>query len=208
MAKQFKDLTPEQQKPYYDRLKLLNIDKAQVPGTVVIGEGGAKGQKGAKPAGLYSRTMVVKDLAELKKIGGNPDEHFTSRGQSDRHITYPQPLSAERKRHHSSARGDAAALKRALSPEDRAAIREAMQAYALGNSTRVPNDLVDLANAVEFPMEVTVTAADDIVVTGRFPLGENGPQTLDAGTITIESGGFIVCLNSVTINVAVMTRVS
>lgn len=198
MPRTFKELDNKDQERFYARLKLLDIDPADVPETVTIGGGGA--------IGLYSKVIVVKDVVHLKAVFGVPDEDYTTLGHPDRHLVYPE-LTQELARRFAGAKGDAGALDRLLDAGDRETLRTALRAYVLGSSHQLDAGFADILNLLYFPMEATVSAAKNIPVTGEWLLGKDGPETVQAGTITIEPGGYIKCINVVTIDVGVLTRV-
>jgi hypothetical protein len=199
-TRKFSELDQQAHDRFQERLKLLGIDPADVPKSVTIGDG-------ERSTGLYSKTIVGRDVAHLKAVGGIPDTDYTERNHSDRHIEYPE-VSDDLTRRFGAAKGDAGAVARMLTAEDRDIIGRAMRAYLLGNSSRVPQPFVDAINALEFPMEVTATVGEDITVKDEWLLGKNGPETVQAGTITIEPTGYIKCVNKVNIDVGIFARVN
>ncbi|HEX6096420.1 MAG TPA: hypothetical protein VF432_08865 [Thermoanaerobaculia bacterium] len=199
-TRKFKELDQQAHDRFQERLKLLGIDPGDVPESVTISDG-------ARSSGLLSKKIVVRDVAHLKAVGGIPDDDYTERHHSDRHIEYPE-LTDDLTRRFGAAKGDAGAVARLLTAEDRTTVGNAMRAFLLGNSSKVPQPFVDAINALEFPMEVTVTVGKDIVVNGEWLLGKDGPETVQAGTITIEPTGYIKCVDKVNIDVGIFARVN
>lgn len=203
--KTFKDLTPEQRERFEARIKRHGIARDRVPKHVV-----AEGQfvVHADPAltSCETHTVIVKNLAEFKDIGGVPDARYTEQGFSDVFIQYPPPIPAERLRALKATRYDRAALLHAMEPDEQSQIREAMTAYSLGDSAKVSPEWVEIANATNFPMEVSVVAAENLDIRGEYLIKGPGPVDLNFGTVTIYAGGYIKALAPVTFNAQVITR--
>jgi hypothetical protein len=177
------ELTDQQQKNHAAAMKKMGMDPASAPKTLLIDKRQELHPDAARSA-VKGHKVVVRDLAQLKDLGGVPDSRYTSEGQPDSHIRYPEPLPADRKRLLAKA-GDSDSLHAALTPEERQAVGDSMSAYVLGNSAKVHKEFVDLAAVANFPMEVTVYAADDLRITDKMIFKGPTPQKLVAGTITI-----------------------
>ena len=204
-AKRFKDLTDEQRARFEARLKQLKIPRDSVPASVV-----AKGKflVHHDPGLTSQRTypIVVKNLAEFKKLGGIPDSRYVEDGYSDAYIRYPPPIPAKRLRELKATRFKAAALGPALLRDEQSMLDAAMTAYALGNSEKVEPEWVEIANAMKFPMDVAAVVAEDLIIKGEYLISGPGPVDLTFGTVTIEPNGYIRALVPVTFNAQVITR--
>jgi len=184
MSKSFSDLTSQQVKNYHAALQLVGIDPASVTKKLVVDKPMTLHRDPAR-SHVKAHTILVNNVAHMKELGGVPDTRFTKEKLPDSHINYPKPLPPDRQRVLANA-GVADALHAALKPEERAAIDDAVRAYVLGNSTKVPKELVDLANAAIFPIDASVFAADDLEIRDKYVItGPPNPYKLVAGTITI-----------------------
>jgi hypothetical protein len=184
MARTFKDLTDQQKKQYEAELKKIGIDRDSVAKKVVI-DAPHDHMRDAARAKMKTQKVTVRDLAHLKELGGVPDTRYTQEKQTDTHLTYPQSLPAERHRALSALK-DADSLHAAMEPHEHDAVNSAMRAYVLGNSTKVPKELVALANAAHFPTEAAVAAADDLTITSTYTVkAPPEKQALVVGKLTI-----------------------
>ncbi|MFZ7092716.1 hypothetical protein [Primorskyibacter sp. 2E233] len=157
---------------------------------------------------LNSRLVNVNSIAELKAIGGIADSHFESAG--DKHVDYPEDaLKTDVGAAIERARLDSCSLESLLHPDDHAVVDQAMMAYLNGNSAKV-KDFEPVINALRFPMQILVTAGEDITVTKDNPLiiGQDSPHVQGGkaifGTVTVEEGGQIQILIPVTFEAAQM----
>jgi len=184
MSKTYKDLTDQQKKNYQAALQQVGIDPASVTKKLVVDKPMTLNRDPAR-SHVKAHAILVNSVAHMKELGGVPDSRYTKEKLPDSHIKYPKPLSPERQRVLAQA-GDADALHAALLPDERQAIDDAVRAYVLGNSTKVPKELVELANAANFPMDASVFAADDLEIRNKYVItGPPNPYKLVAGTITI-----------------------
>ena len=184
MSKTYKDLTDQQRKNHEAALQRVGIDRASVAKKMVIDKPTTLHRDAAR-SHVKAHTITVRDVAHMKELGGVPDTRYTEEKLPDSHITYPKPLSPDRHRLLSKA-GGGDSLHAVLQPEERSAIDGAVRAYVLGNSAKVPKELIALANAANFPMEASVVAADDLEIRNRYVItGPPNPYKLIAGTITI-----------------------
>ncbi len=184
MARTFKDLTDQQKKQYEAELKRIGIDRDSVPKEVVI-DAPHDHQRDAARAKMKTHKVKVRDLAHLKQLGGVPDTRYTQEKQTDTHLTYPDALPAARQR-ALAAMKDADSLHAAMEPHERDAVHSAMRAYVLGNSTKVPKELVILANIAHFPTEASVAAVDDLTITNTYTVtAPPDKQALVVGKLTI-----------------------
>jgi len=184
MSKSYSDLTSQQVKNYHAALQLVGIDPASVTKKLVVDKPMILHRDPAR-SHVKAHAILVNSVAHMKELGGVPDTRFTKEKLPDSHINYPKPLPPDRQRVLAKA-GDADALHAALKPEERAAIDDAVRAYVLGNSTKVPKELVDLANAANFPIDASVFAVEDLEIRDRYVItGPPNPYKLVAGTITI-----------------------
>jgi hypothetical protein len=160
-------------------------------------------------ADVPGEVRVVKDIAEMKRLGGVPDYHYTKEKLGDSHIDYPPPppqaALAAAKQHA----GDVCRLQDALDPTTLADVERASKAYLTGNSERV-KAWEPIINALAYPLQGTVIDAGDVVVTPGNPLVINGPGPVayNAKSITVEPGGQILVNTEVTFNVGVFNILS
>jgi len=196
MATTYAELSQQEQNKFQARLKALGIDPASVPETLVA-DGTLRLDPNPALSAVPVTTVHVESLPRLKELFGVPDHVFTS-GANPNDVVYPAPLDENRKRLLGTGRS--AALD-SLTPQEHVAVRSAMESYMHGHSQSVPPELVELANTVHFPMQVQVLAAQNIVVTAEFPVS----QSITAGTITIQPGGWINVIGDVHIDASVIT---
>lgn len=184
MSKTFKDLTDQQRKNYHAVLQQVGIDPGSVTKKLVVDKPMTLHRDPSR-SHVKAHTILVNSVAHMKELGGVPDTRFTKEKLPDAHIHYPKALPAARQRLLAQA-GDADTLHAALQPDERQAIDDAVRAYVLGNSTKVPKELIELADAANFPMEASVFAADDLEIRDKYVItGPPNPYKLIAGTITI-----------------------
>lgn len=148
----------------------------------------------------------VKDIADMKQLGGVPDYHYTDEKLSDSHIDYPPPPPKAALVACEAHAGDVCRLQDALDPETLGNVARAARAYLTGNSAKV-KDWEPVINAMQFPVSGTVINAGDVVVSPGNPLRIDGPGPVayNAKSITVEPGGQILVSTEVTFNVGVFT---
>lgn len=197
MSKLFKDLSSDQQARFHAKCQQFGIDPASVPqqmSTENDAQGVVLGHPAVNAALPPARTITVNSIAELSQYGGCSDEEYTSGRASDAFVRYPQPLSALSAPGLAECDGDVCKLKDSLTLEQHEAVSQAMHAYVMGNSSKV-QEYEEHINALHFPMQMAVYAAQDLVITADNPLvvdNPNGsPTTLIYGTVTVEQGGYI-----------------
>jgi hypothetical protein len=198
-AKKFVDLSAEQKQKFNAQLAAFGISQDDVPLTITA-DGTTRMHKDPELATVKSFAVEVKDLEHLKQLCGVPDAVLAKPG-SDAHIMYPHKMPADRAKMLTTGRKQV--TEAAMTVEDRETVRSAMTAYMLGNSSKVAPELVQIANAVEFPMTLSVAAAQDLTVTAPYPVS----QALVCGTITIEPGGYLLVEADVSIQAQVITVV-
>ena len=199
MAKTFAELSEKEKSNFEAQLKALGIE----PGSVaphVVADGSLQLHPNEALTNVATQTVQVKNVAHLKKLWGVSDEAFKEPGK-DKHIQYPAPLEDQRVKLLSTGRKEV--TEAALSAQEHQAVSSAIEAYVNGDSKKVPAHLVELANTLSFPMAVRVMAAQNLTITGAFPVS----QALVCGTITIEQGGYISVVGDATINAQVITVV-
>jgi hypothetical protein len=206
VAKTFNDLTDDQKKNFHAQVTALGLSPQDVAGHVV-----ADGKPGAHPGAARSpirtRSLTVQNLAHFKQLGGIPDERYQVKGHSDAHIAYPPPIPESRLRLLKAA-GVRDSLQRALTPEEHGKVGAAVHAFVNGDSSKVPDHLVELAEAQQFPIEAAAGGAQDLTISGPFTIQGPGPVALVFGTITIKPGGYIVCQCDAKISAQVITNES
>lgn len=155
-------------------------------------------------ADIPGEVRTVKDIAEMKYLGGVPDYHYTQEKLGDSHIDYPPPPPKAALAAVQAHAGDVCKLQDALDPDTLAMVPRASRAYLTGNSHKV-KDWEPIINALAFPQDGTVVNAGDVVVAAGNPLVINGPGPVayNANSITVEPGGQILVNTEVTFNVGV-----
>lgn len=179
----FADLTPEQQQAFHDRLALAGIDPATVAKHVGPSTHAGQLHASSNPdeSTIKPHTLRVKDVDTLKSLAGNPDEHYEL-GLIEEHHEIPEPWPQER----SDLRRQDADL------ADRVRIHQAHIVWMYGNSKHVQS-YRDVINSVEYPKEIPVFAAEELVITK-----DNSPYVISPaesghiyGEVTIYDGGSI-----------------
>lgn len=199
MATKFADLSSKEKSAFEAQLKDLGIDPSTVPASVVA-DGNLRLHPEEALTNVSTHTVQIPNLARLKQLWGVSNAVFAEPGK-DAHIKYPSPLEDARVKVLGTGRKEL--TEQAITAEEHAAVDEAVEAYVNGNSGKVPPHLVKLADTLRFPMSVRVMAAQDLTITGPFPVS----QSLVCGTITIEPGGFIEIIGDATITAQTITVV-
>ncbi|WP_446744542.1 hypothetical protein [Silvibacterium acidisoli] len=197
MSKKFADLTEEQKQKFNTQLASFGISPKDVPATIVA-DGKVHMHHDPELATVKTFTCQVKDLAQLKRLCGVPDKVFQQPG-SDAHIPYPAKFAADRVRLLAGGKKEVAAA--ALTESERKLVDSSMVSYMLGNSSRVAPENVQAVNALNFPMTISVAAAQDLVVSGPYQV----TQSLVCGTITIEPSGYLEIIGDASIQTQVFT---
>ncbi|HEY0554448.1 MAG TPA: hypothetical protein VGG20_09275 [Thermoanaerobaculia bacterium] len=179
----YNDLNPDQKKNFEAELRTAGIDRTSVPKQVTIDSEHSHTRDAAK-VGMKIHKVTLRDLQHMKELGGVPDSRYSKDKQSDSFVEYPGAFSADRARLLNEA-SDADTLHAALQPQERDAINHAIRSFVLGNSAKVAKGLVQLANALSFPMDVGIAAVEELVITDKYVITGTGPQKLIAGKITI-----------------------
>jgi hypothetical protein len=191
VANTFADLSDKEKDNFYAQLKALGIDPATVPESIVA-DGSQRLHPDPALTTVPTKIVQVKDLAQLKQYWGVSDQVFAEPGK-DTHIKYPAPLDDARAKLLSTGRREL--TEQAISADEKQTVSTAMEAYMNGNSSKVPQQLVDLVNTLHFPMDVQVAAAQNIVINSPFQVS----QSLVAGTITINPPGYIQVIGDASI---------
>jgi hypothetical protein len=202
----FSSLTPDEQKQFTARLAVYGLTPKDISGKAVVTGEGKPGPTVVSPSPEVSTLDVVRrevtSVAELKKLGGVPDTHYTSDGVGDHHIDYPAAPAVNAAQAVAGAKGDVCALQESLGPEVTEQVGTAMKAYLLGNSAKA-NAFEPLINALHFPITGAVASGDSITVKAGSPLVIKGPGpvALNYAVMTIEKGGQVICETDVTFNI-------
>ncbi len=188
MPKTYADQTPEQRANFEAELQKIGFTLNEIPETLNT----------TQPLTMHSEmslssvpgmAITIRDLAHMKELGGVPDTHF-QQGGADTHVQYPVALEGTRAKLLSAQSGES--LAQSLTGEERQSVAGAVSAFVNGNSERVPQDLVQIANTTSFPMEATAFAAQNLVIDKPFVIEGPTPQVLVFGTVTIKPGGSII----------------
>lgn len=188
----FNELTAEQQAAFRARLALAGIDADRV--VKYVGPDTQAGQIMASVDPAQStippHIMTVPDIDTLKRLHGNPDAHYES-GLMQGHHKAPAPWPQEL----------AGLTPESATARQKVQVHEAHLVWLYGNSAGVQS-YKDAINALEYPRQIPVFAAEDLVVTAA-----NSPYVITPsesghiyGTVTIYSGGSIAFQGSVDFN--------
>jgi hypothetical protein len=195
-APRFNQLSPALQDHFQSLLKKWNIAPADVvdhvdtgaiaPATVISGD----------PSVSHVKTVPFNllNVQHMKEMVGVPDALFDADLASDRSVQYPPPLS-NRPFQLLNASPNNCALNDSLTADEHANIKQAWQAFVVGDSRKIAPRTVDLINAVHFPATMAVAAVQDITVQPgkQLVLGSRGSplQTVLFGTLQIQPGGSV-----------------
>ncbi len=185
----------------------LSADHLTHDDTLVTGPGPTHLSGDPKESKLTPTLIPVRSIAEIKKLGGIPDESYTSGKLSDRAIHYPAEFPQSR-HHLVRSAANVCDLQDQLSPEEHAAINSAAAAYVQGNSQKVKS-YEPILNALFFPAHVAAFVGDSITVTAGNPLiiGGSVPVVLNYAKVTVDPGGQIICNVQTTWNVQVFDSI-
>lgn len=135
----------------------------------------------------------LKNVQELKELGGFPNEDYQSGRFSDAAITYPPPLPAGAIALLQDCGDDLCRLESELGDNIRKDVDLALRAFVQGNSEKV-EAYEPLINALHFPMHAAIAGADVIDITAESPLvidNPEGPVELVFAAMNIYDGGYI-----------------
>ena len=214
MAVMFKDLSSGKQQNFADKCRKFGIDPGGVPklvSTSDMKDGAACGHPAGNSAFPPAKVMTINSIQEMKSLGGCDDQEYLQGRASDACIAYPGSLASLAAPTLQSCDGDVCILKDAMTLDHHDAVAKAMNAYMMGNSTKV-SDYESHINAIHFPMQMAVHAAEDIVITKDKPLIVNNPTgaptTLIFGTVTVEPGGYILAQTVLNLSSQTFTVIS
>lgn len=161
------------------------------------------------PAELRIPTIRVpySTMADLKRLGGIPDEFYTSEGRSDSAIYYP-PAPLHARLATLAASNDVCIMRHLMTDEELETLNHASVAYMMGNSAKVKafETMLDLQFGAS---SLEVVSAQDLVVNAnqmveiRSP--DERPIVLNFGTVTVERGGQFQVQCRTQFNTQVMT---
>lgn len=130
-------------------------------------------------------------MGDLKRLGGIPDEFYTSEGRSDSAIYYP-PAPPDTRLATLTASNDVCIMRHIMTDEELETLNHASTAYMMGISAKVKafEAMLDLhfgASSLE------VVSAQDLVVNANqlveIKSPDQRPLVLNFGTVTVERGG-------------------
>jgi hypothetical protein len=210
----YKDLDSGQQGMFAAKCRAFGIDPAKVPASVTTENGGKGlllGHASGSATVTPSANITVANIRELANYGGVKDEEYLNGSASDAFVKYPAKLSTLSAPTLAACDGDVCKLKDSMSLEHHQAVNQAMQAYLLGNSTKV-QEYEEHINALHFPMQMAVYAAQDIVITKDNPLiidnPEGHPSSYVYGTVTVEEGGYILVKTPLSLDAQAFTTLN
>lgn len=198
MGKEFEALTAEQKENFEKNVQLMGLDRSTVVSEL---------RTGATPGPTYlsSKThlatdiqptmLTIRSLAELKKLGGIPDEQFL-KGCIEEHHEVPPPWPQEK----NNLKGHE------LTPEENRNIRQAFVVQMFGNSESVSSYEKVIDNH-HFPMTITAASVEDVTVDPGHPLIlDEDTHIYNFGIVTIKKGGQIICQGDAKMNVQKMVK--
>jgi hypothetical protein len=146
-------------------------------------------------------------IAELKRLGGIPDEFYTQQGRSDSAIYYPPAPPAPRIA-SLIATQNVCDLRFHMTDEELATLKYAATAYMMGNSAKVKafESMLDLQYG---DSSLEVVTAQDLVVNANQNVEIRSPDdraiVLNFGSVTVERGGQFRVTCQTQFNTQVMT---
>lgn len=192
-------MAPDQRTRFQARVEGLGVPLAEALNTSISTAGATKPvvlSMDLERTLIPPRIAVVKDIAMLKGQGGVPDALYASVGLSDKEIKYPLPWDRKYTRmiDKAGSRSELAAL---LGPALCKQVRQAMDAWMLGNSAKV-KDYEAVINALHFPvyaanwtMASICVAANTTLVLTPPPDTPDPPTLVVTGGVCIEQGGVV-----------------
>lgn len=202
----YASLTADEQKHFLGRIAAYGLSPDDLAGKTVVTGKDKQGPLVISAAADASDVPVIRreinNVAEMKALGGIPDEHYTRDGIADHHVDYPPAINHDPHQALAAAKGDTCALLEHLGPERSGHVGSALRAYLLGNSSKV-QEYEPLINAMHFPLTGAVAAGDSITVTPGNPLVITGPGpvSLNYAVMTVEPGAQIIVETELTLNI-------
>lgn len=196
MPKTFNDLTPEQQAAFWADVKRWGLEESDVQAESNTGQIGSKAciSSLAAETNVKTKPFTLTSVEHMKEMVGIPDELFASGKMRDRLVSYPEDLPAARLQLVAQAPNHCA-LKDSLTEDEHDVVKQAWQAYLVGNSSKISSAMVNMINAVHFPAVVAVAAVQNITVKANtvYTFGSPGAamQVIPIGVLNIEAGGSI-----------------
>ncbi|WP_152598665.1 hypothetical protein [Janthinobacterium sp. RA13] len=209
----FNDLSWNQQEQFKTTCLRHGIDPTAVRATLStenMGKGVLCGHPAASSAFPPDNIVQVDSIKQLKALGRGEgvDDVLGATGAAE--VSYPTPLAEMAMPDLAAFGGKAVKLRNSLSRPQFQAVSDAMNAYLLGDSSRVA-DYEDYINTLHFPLQMAVYAVTDLEITAANPLlvdNSNAPTSLIFGTVTVQPGGYIEARSTLQMNVQTMTIVS
>lgn len=179
----------------------LSPDHLSFEGTFVCPPGVCTLTSDVRTSAIKPTMIPVRNIAEMKKMAGIPDEHYDSRRHSDQAVFYPPPLQDKRLGLLMNCK-DPCDLNFQMTSQERALINKAAAAYMQGHSQKV-NSWEPLLNAMYFPTQITAVTGDSLVVPSgsTFVINAQNP-VLNVGSITVNYGGQI----QIQVNASITTQ--
>jgi len=209
MPATFNDLTAEQKAAFRARVKTWGLTEADVQK-----HASSEPDKKAVICGIASLSNVktkpftINSVQHMKELVGIPDSAFKSGKMRDRIINYPPELPKERLGIVATAPNHCW-VKENLTHEEHLVIKQAWEAYLVGNSEKISPGTVELINAVHFPAVVAVAAVENITVNPgqTYTFGSPGAplQTIVVGTLTVLAGGSVAFASPCTLECQMTT---
>lgn len=213
MAILFNDLSCNQQEQFKATCRRHGIDPNTVRATLStdnMGKGVLCGHPAASSAFPPDNIVQVDSVKQLKALGRGEGADDVLGATGAAAVRYPKPLAEMAMPDLAAFEGQTVKLRNSLTRPQFQAVSDAMNAYLLGDSSRVA-DYEDYINKLHFPLQMAVYAVADLEITAANPLlvaYSTSPTSLIFGTVTVQPGGYIEAQSTLQMNVQTMTIVS
>jgi hypothetical protein len=211
MAKMFASFAADEVARFHAVQARLGLTPAHLSHTGTLQTKDFGGHLVISTDGKESRIPTIRvpfnSIAELKHLGGIPDEFYTAEGRSDSAIYYPSAPPAPRIA-SLLATNDVCDLRYLMSDEEHEVLRHAAVAYMMGNSAKV-KAFEPMLNLQFGASSLEVVTAQDLVVNANqlveIKAPDNRALVLNFGSVTVERGGQLRVLCQTQFNTQIMT---
>src|SRR5262249_50477473 len=206
MPAKFDDLSERQKADFWATVNKWGLTPADVQPEIDTSQIGPRTFISGSDPGSHAKTkpFTITSVQHMKSLVGIPDESFTSGRMRDRTVNYPQALPDHRTQLLVQAPNNCW-LKDRLTEDELEDVSNSWLAYLVGNSKKISAPMVDMINAVHFPVVGAVAAVDGITVEPGtiYTFGTPGApmQTIVLAYLTIKPGGAIAFASPCTLEV-------
>jgi hypothetical protein len=206
MPSKFDDLSEQQKADFWATVNKWGLTPADVHPEIDTSQIGPQSFISGSDPGSQVKTkpFTITSVQHMKSLVGIPDESFTSGRMRDRTVNYPQALPDHRTQLLVQAPNNCW-LKDRLTEDELEDVSNSWLAYLVGNSKKISAPMVDMINAVHFPVVGAVAAIEKLNVASgtTYTFGKPGDpmQTIVIGILTIEPGGAIAFASPYTLEV-------